>query len=58
MRSGDNSHDYDAFGWIEEGRASEACRRASARAVKRCLPYIALILVAIGALAAVAAIAQ
>lgn len=58
MRSADTSQDQDAFGWTDEGRTSEACRRASARAVQRCWPYIALVLVAIGALAAVAAIAR
>lgn len=34
----------NAFGWIDQGRRSEECRKATVRALLRALPYIAALL--------------
>jgi hypothetical protein len=41
----------DAFGWINEGRTSEACRRATVDALRRCGPYLVLWLVVLAGVA-------
>jgi hypothetical protein len=40
VRSDDQANDHDAFGWIDQGRRSDACRHVSAQVVRACWPYI------------------